>query len=188
MQKVFVQSLLTAICLVFVLGCSDAKPTVSFLRPMDNFEFKPSSDVVTSTLTTIPLKAECSRFITSVDLSFDGGATWIASDTYDSGYVICTKDGTYEISLSNSKSPMSSMTISSGDSFTVKFRAWSRAGMYVYRDVTIRYVPPAQIKQGILAGAGTQTGTGLVLRGRILSHQQQTASGGGFKVSGRVAE
>jgi hypothetical protein len=188
MQKVFVQSLMAVFCLVFVLGCSDAKPTVSFLRPMDNFEFKPSKDVVTSTLTAIPLHAECSRFITSVDLSFDGGSSWIGSSAYDSDYVICTKDGTYEITLSNSKSPMNSMTINNGDSFTVKFRAWSRAGMYVYRDVTVRYVPPAQIKQGILAGAGTQTGTGLILRGRILSHQQQTASGGGFKISGRVAE
>ncbi|UYL07711.1 hypothetical protein B9G69_011705 [Bdellovibrio sp. SKB1291214] len=188
MQRVFVQSVLTVFCLVFVLGCSDAKPTVSFLRPMDNFEFKPSKDVVTSTLTTIPLHAECSRFITSVDLSFDGGTTWTSSDAYDPGYVICSKDGTYEITLSNSKAPLNSMTINNGDSFIVKFRAWSRAGIYVYREVTVRYVPPAQIKQGILAGAGVQTGTGLVLRGRILAHQQQTASGGGFKVSGRVAE
>lgn len=188
MQKVFARSILTVFCLFSILGCSDADPSVSFLRPMDNFEFKPSKDVVTSTLTTIPLKAECSRFITSVDLSFDGGTTWIPSGTYDNNYVICTKDGFYEITLSNSHAPLNSMTINNGDSFTVQFRAWSRAGMYINREVTVRYVPPAQIKQGILAGAGKQTGGGLVLRGRIVSHKQSTASNGTHVIYGRVVE
>ncbi len=188
MQKNIVGYLFTLFSLFLLMGCSDADPKVSFLRPMDNFEFKPTNSVVTSTLTTISLKAECSRFITSVDLSFDGGTTWINSATYDSNYVICSKDGTYEITLSNSKSPMSSMTINNGDTFTVKFRAASRSGNQILRDVNIRYVPPAQIKQAILAGAATQTGTGMVLRGRILSHKQETASGGGYKIYGRVTE
>ncbi|WP_413557453.1 hypothetical protein [Bdellovibrio sp. HCB209] len=188
MQKSFVRSIVAVFGLFFLMGCSDADPTVSFLRPMDNFEFKPSKDVVTSTLASIPLKAECSRFITTVDLSFDGGTTWIASDTYDSNYVICSKDGQYEISLSNTKAPLSSMTINNGDTFNVKFRAWSRAGMYINREVNVRFVPPAQIKQGVLAGASVQTGSGMVLRGRIVSHQQNTAAGGAFRIYGRVAE
>ncbi|QLY24119.1 hypothetical protein [Bdellovibrio sp. KM01] len=188
MQKNIVGYLFTLFSLFLLMGCSDADPKVSFLRPMDTFEFKPTNSVVTSTLTTISLKAECSRFINNVDLSFDGGTTWFNSSTYDASYVICSTDGEYKITLSNSKPPMSTMTINNGDSFTVKFRATSRSGNQIVKDVNIRFVPPAQIKQAILAGASVQTATGLVLRGRILSHKQDTASGGGYKIWGRVAE
>ncbi|WP_413574870.1 hypothetical protein ACLVWU_11575 [Bdellovibrio sp. HCB290] len=188
MQKEFVQSLVAVISVLFLMGCSDADPKVSFLRPIDNFEFKPSKDYVTSTLTSITLDAECSRFITSVDLSFDGGSTWIPSTTYDSDTVMCSTDGKFQIDLSNAKAPMNSMTINNGDSFTVNFRAWSRAGMWINREATIRFVPPAQIKQQILAGAQTQTGSGMVLKGRVVSHQQRTASGGGFVLHGRVTQ
>ncbi|MEK2688347.1 hypothetical protein [Bdellovibrio sp. GT3] len=189
MQKEFVQSLVAVFSVLFILGCSDADPKVSFLRPIDNFEFKPSKDHVTSTLSSISLNAECSRFITSVDLSFDGGSTWISSTTYDSDTVMCSTDGKFQIDLSNTKAPMNSMTINNGDTFTVNFRAWSRAsGQYVERDATVRFVPPAQIKQGVLAGAQIQTGSGMVLKGRIVSHQQRTASGGSFVIQGRVSQ
>ncbi|WP_413584534.1 hypothetical protein [Bdellovibrio sp. HCB274] len=188
MQKEIVRSLVAVISVLFFMGCSDADPKVSFLRPIDNFEFKPSKDYVTSTLSTITLDAECSRFITSVELSFDGGSTWIPSTTYDSDTVMCSTDGKFQIDLSNTKAPMNTMTINNGDTFTVNFRAWSRAGMFVYRDATVRFVPPAQIKQQILAGAQTQTGTGMVLKGRVVSHQQSMASGGPFVVHGRLSE
>jgi hypothetical protein len=80
------------------------------------------------------------------------------------------------------------MNIKSGDTFPVQFRAFSRAGYYVYRTVQIKYSPSTTIPQAILAGSANSTGTGLKLNGRALALKQTTSSGTGLILRGRITQ
>ncbi|MGZ3773471.1 MAG: hypothetical protein ACXVCN_07150 [Bdellovibrio sp.] len=166
------------------VGCTDVNPNVSVLKSVNSFEFM-KSQITTTSLFSIPLQASCSSYIQSVEMSFDG-SNWITLSAYDSTVKSNCDTGSISISLSNSKAPWNSMTFSSGQDITVKFRALPRVGPYVYRDVTIKYVPSPSFSQEVLAGAQVQTGNGMNLRGRVRSQNQQVASGGSFKIRGRI--
>lgn len=172
--------------LIFV-GCTNATPHVAALRALDQFEFK-TSNVVSADLSSVPLQAICSKFISSVDVSFDGGTTWQASTAYDATSTSCSASGTYSLTLSNSKSPWSSETFTNGQNISVKFRAFSRAGYYVYREVIVKYTPSATIRQEVLAGAGSASGGGMQIKARLRAQRQVSSSGSGYILKGRIAE
>ncbi|HEX7675676.1 MAG TPA: hypothetical protein VF412_15985 [Bdellovibrio sp.] len=173
--------------LLFFVGCSDATPHVSALRALDQFEFK-TTNVVSADLSVVPLQATCSKFISSVDVSFDGGTTWQASTSYDSASQPCSTAGNYTLTLSNSKSPWSSETFTNGQNISVKFRAFSRAGYYVYREVIVKYTPSATIRQEVLAGMGSSSNGSVKLKGRLRAQRQVSSSGSGYILKGRIAE
>ncbi|MGE5085491.1 MAG: hypothetical protein ACM3MG_04270 [Bacillota bacterium] len=172
--------------LFLIVGCSDASPTVSYLKAMDKFDFS-ATNVTTADLSSVPLKAECTSFLDRIELSFDGN-TWISSNTYDPNSKNSCSGGTYSINISNQISPLSGMNIKNGDTFPVQFRAFSRAGYYVYRTVQIKYTPSATIRQAILAGATTSSNSQNILKGRALASQQTTASGSGLILRGRITK
>ena len=180
------------ICLIIlglsgIVGCSDANPTVSYLKAFDKFDFS-ITNVTTAELNSIPLHASCTSFLDRIDLSFDNGSTWTPSQTYDTGSNNSCSGGNYNITLSNSKAPLNAMTIKSGDTFIVQFRGFSRAGYYVYRTVNVKYSPAATIPQAILAGANHSTGSGLKLKSRALASKQTTATGSGLILRGRITQ
>ncbi|MBO9667376.1 MAG: hypothetical protein J7501_11255 [Bdellovibrio sp.] len=181
-----VRHLCACIGLVFLAGCSDADPKVTLLRPMNQFDFV-TSNITTSSLTAVPLTAKCSSFIGTVEMTFDKGATWIDATSYDTHNSVCTS-GKFNITLSNTSSPLNGMAINNGDTVTVRFRAHPRIGPVVERTVLVKYAPSATIQQGILAGAGTQSGAGYVLRGRVQSHKQEIATGTNLILRGRILE
>lgn len=179
------------ICLIIlglsgIVGCSDANPTVSYLKAFDKFDFS-ITNVTTADLKTIPLHASCTSFLERIDVSFDG-STWTPSQTYDTGSSNSCSGGQYNITLSNLISPLKEKTINSGDTFSVQFRGFSRAGYYVYRTVNIKYTPSATIPQAILAGATNSTGSGLKLKSRVLASEQNTATGSGLILRGRITQ
>ncbi|MDG0816204.1 hypothetical protein [Bdellovibrio svalbardensis] len=169
------------------MGCTDANPKVAALHALDEFEFK-KNFVVTADLSSIPLQAKCSRFIDHVDVSFDSGATWTNTSTYDTSSQFDCANSNYTMTLSNSKAPWNSMSFTSGQVVNVKFRALSRVGNYVYRDISVKYTPSATIRQEVLVGAGTSTAANIVLKGRIRAQKQAVASGGSVVVKGRILE
>ncbi|WP_374029178.1 hypothetical protein [Bdellovibrio bacteriovorus] len=173
--------------LFMVAGCSDTNPTVSILRSIEGFDFNPTN-VVTASMNNVPLQATCSSFVGAVEMSFDGGTTWVTPTSYDPAVASQCANGSFQISLSDSKAPWSSMTFTNGQMVTVKFRAQPRIGNWIYRNVTIKYSPSTTISQEILAGAKTQTGTNMVLKGRVRAQEQHVASGGGFVIKGRIAQ
>lgn len=168
-------------------ACSDVTPSVTLLRSIDGFEFE-NSAIVTSSLSSVPLKATCSSFITDVELSFDGGTTWLAARSYDPNAKQGCEGGSFNVTISNAKSPMDVMTLTSGQILTLKFRALPKMGNPIYRDVTVKYSPSTPIKQEVLVGSSVQSGGGFVLRGRARSQQQHTAQGGAFVMKGRVVQ
>jgi hypothetical protein len=172
--------------MVFLAGCSDADPQVSLLRTMSEFEFVTNS-VVTASLNSVPLTAKCSSFINKVELTFDDGATWIPSSTYDASSTSCA-NSKFDLTVTNNSAPLNGMTINSGDSITVKFRAYPRIGTPVTRTVTIKYTPSATIKQSVLAGTGEQSGTGYILKGHVQAHKQQVATGTNLILKGRILQ
>lgn len=169
------------------MGCTDANPKVSALRALDQFDFK-KNFVVTADLNSVPLQATCSRFIDHVDVSFDNGTTWTNTSSYDATSQFDCGNSNYAVTLSNSKSPWNGMSFSNGQVVNVKFRALSRAGFFVYRDISIKYTPSATIRQEVLVGAATSKAAGLVLKGRLRAQKQSIASGGSFIIRGRILE
>ncbi|NUN04262.1 MAG: hypothetical protein HUU57_00755 [Bdellovibrio sp.] len=157
------------------------------MRSIDGFEFE-NSAIVTSSLSSVPLRATCSSFITDVELSFDGGATWMAATNYDPNAKQGCAGGSFNVTISNTKAPTDAMTLTSGQILTVKFRAQPKMGNPIYREVTVKYSPSTPVKQEVLVGSGVQSGGGLVLRGRARSQQQHTALGGAFVMKGRVVQ
>lgn len=172
--------------LIFFVGCTDANPQVSSLKLLDGFEFQKST-IVTASLQEVSIQANCSRFIDQIDLSFDNGSTWTSSKDYDSTAQNCT-NGLFSISLSSSKSPWNGASFTSGQNINVKFRARSRAGIMIYRDLSIQYTPSSTRRQEILVGASITSGGGLVLKGRARGQNQQvaTAAGSNLILRGRI--
>lgn len=179
---------ITMLAVIGVLvGCKEANPTVSLLRSLEIFDFE-NSNIVTSSLDSVSLKASCSSFIESVELSFDGGTSWLQPSAYDPSAKSFCENGIFSISLSNSKSPWNAMSFTSGQVMTVQFRALSRRGDWLYRNVNIKFTPSSPLSQELLVGSKSQTGSGLILKGRLRAQDQNVASGGGFVIHGRIAQ
>lgn len=170
---------------LFLISCTDTTPSVGFLKTDATFDFA-TSNIVTTNLSSVPVKAFCSPLITSIELSFDDGATWILSSDYQAS-AKCDA-GHFNMTLSNSLAPLNSMNVGKGDTLTVQFRALSKMGAFVYRSVNVTLTPPVTNSQQLLAGGQHQTGSGILLRGRIRAKQQQVATGGTFRITGRIAE
>lgn len=171
--------------LVGFIGCTNADPTVSNLGGTEIFSFL-SSNITTADLSAVPLSAKCSTLVEKVELSFDSGITWIQSTTYDGSASANCSTGTFNITLSSTKSPWSSQTFHNGDILSIKFKVTGGSGaVVVYKTVSVTYTPPATIKQEMLAGAATQTGTGLVVKARLRALSQTTASGGPYIIKRR---
>lgn|GEM_PF-1933456 len=173
--------------LLFLVGCSDTSPSVSILRAIDGFDFVPPQ-VVTASLNSVPLQANCSLFVGNVEMSFDGGTTWITPTSYDPTAKSACENGSFAITLSRHKSPWNSMTFSPGQTLSVKFRAQPRVGDWIYRNVAIKFAPSTPLSQETLAGGSVQSGGGYVLRGRARMQDQHVASGGGYSIRGRITQ
>ncbi|MEK2646553.1 hypothetical protein [Bdellovibrio sp. BCCA] len=173
--------------LLFLVGCSDTTPSVSILRSIDGFDFV-TTNVVTASMHSVPLQANCSAFVGQVEMSFDGGATWLQPTAYDPSAKSKCENGAFTVTLSNTKSPWSGMSFTNGQVVSVKFRALPRIGSWIYRTVNVKYSPSTPISQEVLAGSQTQTGTGLILHGRVRSQDQHIANGGGFTLKGRITQ
>lgn len=171
--------------LLFLVGCTDTTPSVGFLKTDAVFDFTNSS-IVTSNLNSVPLKAFCSPLISSIEVSFDGGATWILSSDYQSS-AKC-EAGYFNVTLSNTLAPLSTMVVNKGDTFDVQFRALSKMGSYIHRIVNVTFTPPVTGSQQLLVASQQQNGAGILLRGRIRGETQQVATGGSFKITGRIVE
>lgn len=170
-----------------MVGCSDANPTVSILRSIEGFDFS-SPNIVTASLNSVPLQANCSAFVGGVEMSFDGGTTWITPTSYDPSAKSVCENGLFSVTLSDSKAPLNGMAISKGQIFTVKFRALPRIGNWIYRDVSVKYAPSSPLSEEILVGSQIQTGSGLVLHSRLRGQTQQVSQGGAFKIRGRITQ
>lgn len=168
-------------------GCSDASPLVGILRSLDSLEFSPSH-VVTSSLASVPLQAKCSSLIGTVEMSLDGGTTWMAPNAYDSASSSTCTNGKFNIVLSNLKAPWSGMSITQGQTMTVKFRAQPRPDTFFYKDVTVLYSPATSRSQEVLVGSSEQSGGGMRMKSRLRAQSQHIATGGSYKIQGRIAE
>jgi hypothetical protein len=174
--------------LIFILGaCSNATPEVSLLHSVDALDFT-VPNVVTSDLGTVTLQGKCtSAYTTGVDMSFDGGTTWVTPNSYDSTASNTCVNGQFSITLSNQKPPWSTMSITNGQILDVEFRAHTRGGD-VTQTVTVKYLPTATISQETMPGASTQTGGGMVLKSRVRAQQQHIATGGSLILRGRILQ
>ena len=185
-----VRHLCVSTYILIVLGCTNATPEVSFLRPMDEFDFK-KSFFTTSDLSGIPLEASCTKFIDHIDMSFDDGTTWNSVSAYDPSQPTnpCSNQ-LFQITLMSSKSPWSSMSIINGQTLKVKFRAQSRTGNYVYREISVKYTAGGTASQETLAGAHTSQDAGglFVLRGKVRAQQQSISSSSSYIIRGRILQ
>lgn len=172
---------------IFSVGCSDTTPSVSMLRSIQGFDFL-ISNVVTASMNSVPLNANCSAFVGKVEMSFDGGTTWEQPSDYDSSVNSFCQNGSFAITLKKSKAPWDAMTFTSGQVFTMKFRAQPKVGDWIYRDVSIKYVPSTPKSQEILAGSVRQSGSGYVLHGKVRGQMQHTASSSSYVLRGRITQ
>ncbi|QDK38228.1 hypothetical protein [Bdellovibrio sp. NC01] len=172
---------------LFVAACTDANPNVAALRALDDFDFR-KNFIVASDLLSVPLQAKCSAYVDRVDVSFDGGVTWTNTATYDTSSLLKCGSADYSVTLSNSKAPWSSMTFTTGQTVVVQFRAHTRANSYIYRDISVKYTPSATIRQEVLAGSGSASGSGYKLTGRLRAQKQTVATGSGVILRGRILE
>lgn len=169
-------------------GCSDSTPEVQVLRALDDLTFNPQS-IVTSSLNSVPLQARCAHYVNSIEMSLDGGATWLSPSAYDNTASTSCKDGKFQVQISNLKAPWNGMNITAGQTLKVKFRAQPRPGHYFYKEVSILYTPSTSRSQDILVGtASEQTGSGLRLKSRLRTSSQHVATGGNFRIHGRITE
>ncbi|UOF01074.1 hypothetical protein [Bdellovibrio reynosensis] len=172
---------------LFMVGCSDAAPTVALLRSLEGFDFNETS-IVTSNLSAVPLSAKCSSYVGKIEMSFDDGVTWINPGAHDVSAKSECANGSFTMNISNSSSPLNAMTIGNGQLIKIKFRAMPKVGSWIYRSVSLKYSASTVIRQELLAGSQIQSGTNMILRGRARAQSQFTASGGGFAITGRIKQ
>nr|BFD60701.1 hypothetical protein CKG001_28080 [Bdellovibrio sp. CKG001]BFD64115.1 hypothetical protein BdHM001_27960 [Bdellovibrio sp. HM001] len=173
---------------LILAGCSDSNPQVQVLRALDDLTFNPQS-IVTSSLTSVPIQARCAQYVNTIEMSLDGGATWLSPSAYDNSAASSCKDGKFQVQLSNLKAPWNTMNITSGQTLKVKFRAQPRPGHYFYKEVEIQYTPSTSRSQDMLVGSATeQNGSGLRLKSRLRTSSQHVATGGNFRIQGRITE
>lgn len=185
-----VRHTLSILLLAFILSaCTDANPKVSQLKNLESFDLT-APQIATADLTAVSVVAKCTSFITSVDVSFDAGATWMNATAYDATSAVnCGTSKEFSITLSQSKAPWSSMGITAGTILPVQFRANSRMGTQILRDLNVLFTPAATTSQEVLVGGQlVQTGTGLQMRSRARFQQQSVATGGGFVLRGRISQ
>lgn len=174
----------------FLSACTDATPEVSFLAFPQTFELL-SPQIATANLNSITVKGSCSSFITDIDLSFDGGTTWMALTAYDAASLTeCATAKTFSVTLSNSKAPWNGMTITAGQVLAVKFRAHSSAtAAELLASLTINYNPAISISQETLVGSSlAQSGGSFNLHSRVRYQQQEIATGGVYILKGRILQ
>ncbi|MGZ3770195.1 MAG: hypothetical protein ACXWRG_11070 [Bdellovibrio sp.] len=172
---------------LFSVGCTDVNPTVGMLKSIEGFQFE-KSQITTANLSYVPLKATCSSFLQTIEMSFDG-STWIQPTAYDPNAKSNCDSGTFSIILTNTRTPWKTSAFSNNANITVKFRALPRVGPYIYRDVVIKYTPSPPFSQEVLAGSQIQSGGGFHLRGKLRAQGQGIAQqGGGFKIRGRILQ
>jgi hypothetical protein len=81
------------------------------------------------------------------------------------------------------------MGITSGTNLPVQFRAHSRVGTQLTRNLSVLFTAGATSSQEVLIGSQrVQTGTGLQLRSRLRFQKQDVATGGGYILRGRIAQ
>jgi hypothetical protein len=180
----------SVLVLAFILNaCTDADPKVSQLKNLENFDLT-TPQIATSDLTAVAVVAKCSAFITSVDVSLDGGASWTDALTYDpTSTVNCTTTKEFKITLSQTRAPWSAMAITAGTTLPVQFRAHSRMGTQILRNLNVLFTPGVTTSQEVLIGGKLlQTGTGLQMRSRARFQQQSVATGGGLILKGRISQ
>jgi hypothetical protein len=180
----------SVLILAFILNaCTDADPKVSQLKSLENFDLT-TPQIVTADLMAVSVVAKCSAFITSVDVSFDSGVTWTNANAYDATSVLsCATTKEFKITLSQMKAPWSSMGITAGTTLPVQFRAHSRMGTEILRNLNILFTPGATTSQEVLIGGQlVQTGTGLKMRSRARFQQQSVVTGGGLILKGRISQ
>ncbi|MFS4459539.1 hypothetical protein [Bdellovibrio sp. HCB2-146] len=177
-----------------ICGCTDANPQLSALKTMETFELK-SPQIVTSDLSSISVSAICSNFITDIELSFDSGTTWMQSLAYDPATnFACQTNRDFQMTLSNSKAPWNGMTITTGQTLNVKFRARARTGTYITKDLQVLFSPGLRISQEALVGSGmnqsgTNGGTTYHMRSRARFQEQSVATGSnGLTLRGRILQ
>ncbi len=168
-------------------GCSNVTPDVALLRSVDALEFSPST-ITTSSLTSVSLQASCSEFIGGIEMSLDGGATWITPSSYDPSATSNCKSGKFSVTLSNQKAPWDSQSVTAGQSLAVKFRTQPRPGNYFYKDVTIIYSPSIPKSQEVLVGSAEQTGGAFKIRTKLRAQSQVKSQGGGYAINGRIVQ
>lgn len=181
---------LSSLLLAFVLNaCTDAVPKVSQLKNLENFDLT-TPQIATADLTAVSVVAKCSSYITSVDVSFDAGVTWFPAMTYDAASALdCNNSKEFKITLSQTKAPWSSMSIPGGTTLPVKFRANSRSGKQLLRDLQVLFTPGSTKSQEVLVGSQLeQVGTGYKLRSRLRFQKQDVATGGGYVLRGRISQ
>lgn len=169
------------------VGCSDVNPQISALHPLNDFDFT-KKFIVTANLNSVPLQAVCSRFIEHIDISFDGGSTWMNTTDYNSSSQPNCASNPYMVTLSKSKPPWSTAVFTNGQIINVKFRALSKTGSYAYRDISIKYTPSIPNSQETLVGAGTLSAAGMLLKSRLRAQEQHIAIGGNLIIRGRILE
>lgn len=175
------------LALALLGGCSNITPEVALLRSMDALEFSPSS-ITTSSLNSVPVQAKCSDFIGAIEMSLDNGGTWITPTSYDPNASSSCANGKFSVTLSNQKAPWSSLTMTAGQSLSVKFRAQPRPGNYIYKDLTILYSPSIPKSQEILVGSAEQAGGGFQVKAKLRAQNQVESTGGGYTVKGRIVQ
>lgn len=173
--------------LFIAMGCSDATPSVGLLKTIKAFDFI-TPNIVTSSLTAVPVQAKCSSLITAVEMSFDGGNTWVSPTSHDASATANCNSGSFNMTLSKNNAPLNGMTVAIGQILTLKYRAQIKSGVWVYSDLTVKLQPSTSTSQEILAGAQVQSGSGVQLHGRIRGQNQQQASGGSFVLRGRITQ
>lgn len=119
------------------MGCTNVNPQVSVMKTVDSFNFI-KNEVISADLISVPLQASCSRFIQSVEVSFDGGTTWMNDKSYNPTTTDCN-GGNYLITLSKNIVPWKNQVFFDGQVIPVKFRALSLMGFYIYRDINVKY-------------------------------------------------
>ena len=186
----FVRHTFSILLLAFILNaCTDANPKVSQLKNLENFDLT-APQIATADLTAVSVVAKCSSFITTVDVSFDNGATWTPSTAYDATSTTnCSTTKEFKITLSQTKVPWSGMGITAGTTLPVRFRGNSRMGTQLIRDLNVLFTPGVTASQEVLIGGQlVQTGTGYKMRSRARFQNQNVATGGGLILRGRISQ
>ena len=170
-----------------LMACTDGVPISSRLRNLQDLDFE-KSEFIAASLDSMKLKASCSSFVSSVEISFDSGKTWISPADHDPSAKNICENGSFIFNIIRTNAPLKDISIPRRSSLHLQFRIKMVNGDYQYKNLSVKYLPPETISREIFAGAQTQIGIGIQARGRMRATKQSRSSGGNFVLRGRIVQ
>lgn len=184
--RIFIRSLFIGFTSLALVACKKGNPQISDARALPGFTLDQNSFAVTSKLNpAFILTGKCDNKFTTIDMSFDDGATWVpAASLAFSAFIDCQASGKFRLDFTAGM-PSTFSTATPAGQGRLAFRANSDLGFSEIRNIAI-----LQKQQNALILAGSHSTANSTNTRRLTGQLGSSASAqsitSGYRLTGSV--